>query len=273
MTFLLAEFLMSLMQTIFRGSNMYLSWAHCRPTAFTSSGVWSFWLATVQTFSLRTAAVRLPVTWLLHAVIIRCWRKHLSKWNQLPKFHSETIFSLLWSVSFRSLPLFFSRHEISQTWPGCLAPWDAHGVFKWRRGSGQRRGSSQPRGESMDIPLLLLKPAPGSRTWGGGGALLWPEDPRLARGKRSASGDQPYPIISPTSSSSWSKGHLVVKDPTHSYTHHQRHQSHPHHIVIVLFSLLLINQAGGDGRHAAYPSLHSGGLAQGQRVVARGQNT
>ena len=66
----------------------------------------------------------------------------------------------------------------------------------------------------------------------------------------------------------------MVKYPTHSYTHHQRHQSHPHHIIIiVLFFLLLIKRAGGDCGHAAHPSLHSGGLAQGQRVVARGQNT
>ena len=44
----------------------------------------------------------------------------------------------------------------------------------------------------------------------------------------------------------------------------------PHHIVmtIIFFHPLIVRRAGGDGGHASHASLHSGGLAQGQRVVA-----
>ena len=204
---------------------MYLSWAHCRPNAFTSSGVWSFWLATVQTFSLRTAAVRLPVTWLLHAVIIRCWRKHLSKWNQLPKFHSETIFSLLWSVSLRSLPLFFSQHESSQTWPARL-PCSLRRTWCFQVGPRQRPTKRKlPTKRWVDgHPSIVTNTCTRKshlrrrRSF----TLAW--GPKTCRRQKISFWWSNLSYLSSTSSSSY----FMVKYPTHSYTHHQYYQSHPH---------------------------------------------
>ena len=75
--------------------------------------------------------------------------------------------------------------------------------------------------------LICLKK--GSRPRGRGGALLWFENSRPAGGKRSTSGDQPFPTLSPTSSSTFSPMSSSTLKPTSSSSAVSplNQQSHP----------------------------------------------